>query len=362
MNIAFIWHWYKRTSSELAGAFAAEDTLIKAIGRLLDEGYRAVIFALAKEPYTTGRIFNERQGTWYSLVFNRETLVSDVRSFDPDVVFVNHHPRDYDDILQGIAELRAKKVIYYSAPITLSPLTKTFDAFLVHHACQAGELVNFGVDASKVHVAPKTADLDCFCPIEGTTKKWDCIYPARGRFGYWKRIELAVEACGLIGATIVLPGAEIPGTLNRNPSPKQQRLSKYFPRLWRKLALRIGKLQGFPWVTTLSWRAPEELNMCYNQSRCLVITSDDTEVGPRVIPEAAACNLPIVCCSDSRACVSHASALGGYIAAPNPRDVASKIKMALSTTPNSRKKLIEKGLDTWVIYRVIRGLLDEWKQ
>jgi glycosyltransferase involved in cell wall biosynthesis len=360
VRVAFVWHWYKRTNPELAGTFAAEDTLIKAIGRLVAEGEQAVIFALAREPYAVGRTFSERQGIWYTLVPDRETLLNEVRCFDPDAVFLNHHPYDYDDILQGVAKQRAKKAIYYSAPVSFHSLIQTFDAFLVHHPYQAEQLIGLGMDAHKIHIVPKTADLDCFYPNEGTTKKWDCIYPTRGGFGYWKRIELAVESCRLIGATIVLPGAAIPGTLNTQPSPLQKRVAQWFPRLWQKSASRIGKLHEFPWVTTLSWQSPEELNIRYNQSRCLVITSDDNEMGPRVIPEAAACNLPIVCCSDSRACVSHANVLGGLIAEPEPRDIASKIKLALSSTPNSRQLLLEAGLDTWVIYRVLRKLLEEW--
>lgn len=361
MRLAFVWHWYKRTSPELAGAFAAEDTLIKAIRRLTNEGEQAVIFALAEESYAVGHTFSKRQGIWYTLVPDRETLLSEVCCFDPDMIFLNHHPFNYDDVLQGITKLRAKKAIYYSSPISSHPITQTFDAFLVHHSYQADQLIGLGIDACKIHIAPKTADLDCFYPIEGTRKKWDCIYPARGGFGYWKRVELAVEACRLIGKTIVLPGANIPGSLNIDPVSIRRHVARRFLLLWRKLTSRINKLQEFPWVTTLSWQTPEELSRIYNQSGCFVITSNNMEMGPRVIPEAAACNLPIVCCSDSRACVSYANVLGGLIAKHDPQDIASKIKLALSLTPKSRQLLLEAGLDTWVIYRVFKQLFEEWR-
>jgi len=362
MRLAFVWHWCKRTSPPLAGALAAEDTLLKAIQRLTNEGEEAIIFALAPEQYAKGRVLNERQGIWYMLVRDRETLLDEVRQFDPDVIFLNHNPKNYDDILEAVSRLRAKRAIYYSAPISFHPITQTFDAFLVDHSYQANQLIDLGTVASKVHVAPKTADFDRFYPVQGMTKKWDCIYPARGGFGYWKRIELAVEACRLAGVTIVIPGGDIPGTLNNELNPLQQRIARRVPNLWRGLARQVKYLSEFPWVTTLEWQSPEAMNLLYNQARCLVITSDDNEMGPRVMMEAAACNLPIVCCADSRACVSRAKVLGGFVAEPKPCDIASKIRLTLSSNPNSRQLLQEAGLDTWVIYRALRRLLEEWRQ
>lgn len=360
MRLAFVWHWSKRADPQRNGALAITDGRLKAVERLTAEGEEAVVFALAKPPHANTHFFCKDQRVRYNLVPDRARLLEELTRFRPEAVFLHHHRGNYDDLLEGVAAPAAKRAIFYCSTITYHPITMSFDAFVVDHQFQADALADLGVDPSKIHLAPANINLDSFRPVAGTTKRWDCIYPARGGFGSLKRIELAVEASRMAGVTLCLPGANIPCTLNQTPERGQRVVSRWAPWLWRRAAPIVRGLQQYPHVTSLPWLSQEQLCDCYNQSRCLVTTSNDREMGPRIIPEAAACNLPFVCCSDCRAAVSHAKRMGGFIADPNPRDIAAKIRHALASKPNTRKRLLDAGLDTWVIYRVVRRLLDEW--
>jgi len=185
--------------------------------------------------------------------------------------------------------------------------------------------MEFDIPEDKIIVAPKTADLNVFKPLN-IDKKWDCIYPGRCTEGYWKRPELAIEACQIAGKSLVMPGANLKRTYNH-------------VKIFNK------------------WLTPFELNIIYNQSRCLLITSNYKEMGPRVIPEAAACNIPIVCCSDSPANVSYVEKIGGFIAKPDPLDIAGKIKLATNTICNSREQLKNLGLTRDLILKKILEIL-----
>ncbi len=359
MKLAFLWHWQKKTLPHLRGAFAAEDTLIKAIGRLTSEGEDAMVFAIGPSEYVRPPFLCDSQNVWYRLCPNREQLVDALADFDPHVVIMSHEPKDYDDVLEAVQRLSARKIMFYSAPITPNEITRQFDAFFVHHAFQGEVLAQIGYSRDKVVVAPKTADLDVFCPAADEVHRWDCIYPSRGGFGYWKRIEMAVEACRLAGKTLVVPGGRIPGTLDCGARAPGRLIERRLPARLSDFTMRYRR-RPFPWLTTLAWQTAAEMAERYNQSRCFVITSNEREMGPRVIPEAAACNLPLVCCSDSPACVSYTEKLGGFIADPNPKDVAAKILQALAAPSATRESLLAQRMDSWVIYRVLKDKLDEW--
>ena len=329
LKIVFLWHWLKRSTPELNGVFAAKDSLIHAIG-LLSQEYDIKLISLSKdEDY---ELYSSEQNIYYIFRSSWNELINEVRKINPDILFINHHPSNYTKILKNLSLLRAKKIIYYSSPIRhLSGYHKALNAHLVHHEYQKAILLQKGVDAKKVYVAPKTADLSLFKPVK-TVKKWDCIYPMRGKIGYWKRPELAIKACKIKKFSICMPGAVIPPKYN--------------------------------WVTTYDkWVSQRELAKLYNQSKCLVITSNDREMGPRVIPEAAACNIPIVCCNDNRACVSWVKKIGGFIAEPDPVDIAEKIEEAISSTNvEYRENLIKLGYDSDLIYKVLNDILDNFSK
>ncbi len=237
-------------------------------------------------------------------------------------------------LLQNISELSGKKIIYYSSPVIYKNpfrqyITKShlkFNFHIVHHEYQKNQLIKkFRIDPSKIIIAPKTADLDLFKPMN-LDKKWDCIYPCRGKEGSWKRPELAIEACRIANKSLCMPGANL-----------------------------VNKYQH---VTTFDkWQTPEELAVLYNQSKCLVITSDYKEMGPRIMMEAAACNIPIVCCSDSPANISHISKLGGFVAKPKAKDIAQKIELAVKAEVNYRNELERLGFDFDLIYSEILKIL-----
>lgn len=323
IKIVFLWHWQKRLTNEKKPVFAVPDSLIHAIGKLSLE-YNVTLIALSKNGDYD--IYSANQNIQYLFRTSQAKLIFETLKINPHFILMNHHNEPYDDLQRKIESLNSKKLIYYSSPITkLNEYHKTMDYHLVHHEYQKEILETKGINPQKIFVAPKTADLHTFKPYP-INKKWDCIYPARGGIGYWKRPELAIEACKINNQSIVMPGAKIPPKYN--------------------------------WVTTFNeWKTPQELVLLYNQSRCLVITSNDEEMGPRVIPEAAACNIPIVCCNDSRACVSHVTKIGGLIADPNPADIAAKIKLAQQKEVNTRQRMIELELDYDLIYKVLSSIL-----
>ncbi len=323
LKIVFLWHWQKRLTDEEKPVFAVPDSLINAAGRLSSD-YIVKLVAFSKE--RDYEVHSAKQNIDYIFRTSLEGLMSAVTDIDPDILLINHNPNPYEKLQKMLNRLRAKKIIYYSAPIKeLNQYHKKIEYHLVHHKYQKEILKRKGIDPKKIVVSPKTADMEIFNPGD-IEKKWDCIYPMRGGMGYWKRAELAIEACKLNNMLIVMPGAKIP--------------------------------PEYSWVTTFGeWKSPKEMARLYNQSKCLVITSNEKEMGPRVIPEAAACNIPIVCCSDSPACVSHVKRIGGFVAEPNPKDLAEKIKLALQEKLDSRRRMDELGFDYDLNYRTLSNLI-----
>lgn len=323
LKFVFLWHWQKRLTREKNAVFAVPDSLINAIGRLSSE-YSVKIVALSKTK--NYNVYSPEQNIDYVFRKSLKKIIAETTQIDPDFLLINHHPYPYEELQKKLNFLRAKKIIYYSAPINeLNEYHRKMDCHIVHHEYQKEILKKKGINPEKIFIAPKTADMKIFKPM-AVGKKWDCIYPMRGTIGYWKRPELAIKACKLNNMSIIMPGAKIP--------------SEYY------------------WVTTPNeWKTPEELTVLYNQSKCLVITSNESEMGPRVIPEAAACNIPIVCCSDSPACVSHVKKIGGFVAEPDPEDIAEKIKLAIQEKVNTRQRLIELGFDYDLIYRILSGII-----
>jgi len=334
IKVYFIWHWQKKTSEELKGAFAAFDSMIHAIALLSkDPGYSVKILTVSNANH--GPFESVEQGINYVFFKTAEEIANFMKNDQPDFLFLNHHSRGYRKFIKELVKLKAKKTIYYSASIIyknpfkqyVTKHHKKLDFHMVHHEYQKQQLIDkFKIDSSKIIIAPKTADLDLFKEMK-MEKKWDCIYPCRGGERSCKRPMIAINACKILSKSICFPGAKFKG--------------------------------NYPWVTTFEkWQTPEDLSVLYNQSRCLVITSNYKEMGPRVIMEAAACNLPIVCCSDSPANVSHVTKLGGFIAEPNPEDVARKIQLALKTKVDYRSHLNELGLDYELVYRKVKDILD----
>lgn len=324
IKIFFVWHWLKKTSEDAHGTFAVFDSLMFAI-RQLSKLYNVKIICLSEE--NSGKYFCKEQEIEYVFLKTEGEIIKWLSAHPSDVIFINHHSKNYKGFLKEINNLKALKLIYYSSPILIkagnfkswimnllsnsaNKELKKLDYHFVHHDYQKKQLLSvLKIDEERVLVAPKTADLEIFRPAK-EEKKWDCVYPGRCTEGYWKRPELAIEACAIARKTLVMPGAKL--------------------------------TKAYKYVTVFNnWLNAKELADVFNKSKCMVITSDDTEMGPRVIPESAACNLPIICCSDSSACSSHIKKIGGFIARPDPSDLAEKIRLAVNTICNTRQQLID---------------------
>lgn len=324
LKIVFLWHWQKRLTKEENAVFAVPDSLINAIGKISSD-YSVKLVAISKK--RDYEIYSPEQNIHYIFRKSLKKIISVTNKINPDVLFVNHHEASYEKLQKKVDSIKVK-FIYYSAPIIeLNKYHRNLDGHIVHHEYQKEILEEKGIESQKIFIAPKTGNMDIFKPMK-IEKKWDIIYPMRGKT-FRKRPQLAIEACRINNMSIVMPGAKVP--------------SEYH------------------WVTTFEeWNTPEELATLYNQAKCLAITSNDEEMGPRVIPEAAACNIPVVCCSDARACVAHVKKLGGFIADQNPQDIAEKIKLAIHTKVNTRQRLIELGYDYDLIYRVLSDLIKNY--
>lgn len=339
-KIYFIWHWKKKTDDKLKGVFAVFDSLLYAIQKL-SKDFDVQIICISDVNH--GYFFSEEQKIKYYFVKDKAELFDYLKKNSPDVIFLNHHSQKYKDVLKEIEKLNCLKMIYYSSPIkffdnniknifrnifksTISKNHKNINYHFVHHDYQKRQLKKIlNLQDKNIIIAPKTADLNIYKPLK-IEKKWDCVYAGRSTEGYWKRPELAIEACALSKKTLTMPGAKLK--------------------------------KEYPHVTVFDhWLEACELNNIFNQSKCFIITSDEFEMGPRVIPEAAACNIPIICCSDSPACVSHIKKIGGFIAEPNFKDISEKIDLATKTICNSREQLISLGYTYDLIYNKILEII-----
>lgn len=343
LKIVFVWHWVKRLKTGRDGEkIAVEDTLFDAIYKLAHE-HEVTIIALS--PHTPVEYVDEGKKVRYIFCQDQDQIVTYVRRIKPDILFLNHHSQPYDSFLADMLDLETTTIIYYSSPILLqtfdllrfkyhfgiraeplSVLHKKINFHIVHHQFQKDILAQkLSLDQARIFVAPKSANLDIFFPLPNIQKTWDVIYPGRSTEGYWKRPELAIKATAKLGLSLFMPGAK---------------LKKIYPHV------TIPK----------GWLDDHELNLAYNQSRILLVTSDYREMGPRVIPEAMACNIPVICCADSPACVSHVKQIGGYIAKPDTHDIAKKILLARQTICNTRGEMIRIDQPN-AIWRTITAIL-----
>lgn len=327
MKIIFLWHWQKKIKPDGTGFFV-EDSFIYAIGKLSQE-HEVYLFAINKNSVDK-EVWCKSQNIRYKFYSTVDKLIDAVKKEQPDILFYNHHPDDFYNIRKELNLSSKIKGIYFSAPITPAPDWADMNILMVHHNCHKNQLIQLGVPETNIWVSPKTANEKIFYPRK-IEKKWDVIYPARGGLGYWKRLELIVEACKLAKLSLVIPGSNLDATDLKH-------------------------------VTVLPWLTPEELAIAYNQSRCLAVTSGFQEMGPRIIPEAVMCNIPFVVCNDSPAGVSHAQRLGGLISKPNPRDFAKMLKKAVQLNNDFRKRALELGMDYESNYRVLKEILFRFEQ
>lgn len=87
-----------------------------------------------------------------------------------------------------------------------------------------------------------------------------------------------------------------------------------------------------------------------NASDVVVLTSL-WEGSPNVIKEAMACNRPIICTNVGDVSLVFGNTLGCYLISFDPKDVVSKLTMALSFSEkhdktNGRRRIFELGLDS----------------
>lgn len=343
-KIFVVWHWYKKlTNDSQQPSIAVEDTLFDALYALA-EHFDVTLISLNQHKLPSYR--DEKNGVNYVFCQNQKEIIEYANLHRSDVLLLNHHSQPYDDLIEQLLPTTDTSILFYSSAIQLQPLDllrfklhhglfahpvsrvyKKINYHLVHHAYQKNELMHqTQLSPDRIFVSPKSANPSYFSPTKNGTKKWDTIYPGRCTEGYLKRPELAIKATDQLNMTLFMPGAK---------------LKKTYPHV----------------TTSTQWMDRNALNEAYNQSDVLLITTNYREMGPRVIPEAMMCNLPVVCCADSTACVSHVKKFGGYIAKPNVHDITKKLLLAKSTNVNTREELIRQD-EPNAILRTLQNILE----
>ena len=244
MKIAFFWHWQKKINPEGTG-LAIKDSIIHAAGKLAQD-HSVTIFSIDSKGKSR-QTFCEEHNVHYEFRNNVLDLMEALKEFSPQIAMMNHHPEDYFEIRKQVQDIVPYTGVYITAPLEYMSDWNEFDFIFTNHQYQADTLESFGVHGSKLWISPKTADEDIFIATD-TPKKWDIVYPSRGDIGYWKRPELVIDAAKKLGLSVVLPGSNV------NP-------------------------EAYDHVTVLGWLTPKELSEVYNQSRLLVITSNEREMG-----------------------------------------------------------------------------------
>jgi glycosyltransferase involved in cell wall biosynthesis len=324
-----VWHWNKRFKGNPdRPIIAVEDTLLDALYQLAPNLDLRII-AISPDGTTSKEYFDTEHKIQYILRTSHTAITQYTRQHKPEVIIFNHHSQPYDTLIEQLVDVCEHSVIYYSAAIWLqfidrlrfkyrnglfsNPINHTFeliDEHIVQHAYQKQQLLKHTkIPEDRIHIAPKSANPNLFFPEPHVKKTWDVIYPGRCTERYLKRPELAIQATKKLSLTLCMPGARLKRSYSNVTVPK-------------------------------GWLDAPQLRAFYNQSKVLLITTNYREMGPRVIPEAMMCNLPVVCCSDALACVSHVQQIGGYIAKPTVHDISKKLLMALQTYTNTRDELL----------------------
>lgn len=175
-------------------------------------------------------------------------------------------PKDKQNYLRIRSLPNRKALLFAGGPIKREWLDG-FDHVFVESKINAGELEDLGIS----HSTAFGINEEIFHPMN-LEKKWWGIHP--GACASWKRQGFVGEALGDKG---LVCGRIQPGNIDTFGFDRCKELG----------------------TTVLPQQTPEELAVLLNQSHCLLQTSAYWGGGQRATLEALACNIPVVCMSDS---------------------------------------------------------------
>jgi len=186
------------------------------------------------------------------------TFTDNRHDFNPDIIFARGGFQFYDDVLKR--HPNAFK-IYYGAGFKRVPSEKQFRNFDLILVDTPEQLISAKKKLPKhnIQLLVKPAADNIFKPAYGA-KHFDAIMVGNYNRGVDK------------GHDLMLP-----------------RLSKQF------LILSIGKVpKKFNRVTQRQWIPRKDIPKCYSQAKVAIVCCGKEDSCPRVIPEALACNCPIL--------------------------------------------------------------------
>lgn len=199
-----------------------------------------------------------------------------------------------------VQKLPNKKALLFSGGPIKKEWLEGFDHVFVESKCNADELTDLGVP----HSTAFGINEEIFYPMK-LEKKWWGIHA--GTCASWKRQ-------GFIGEALQHKGVVV-GRVQEN------NIDTFGFDRCRELG-----------STVLPEQIPEELAKLVNQSYVCVQTSALWGGGQRVTLEALACNIPVVCMSDSPKNREYVEESGcGLVCDPDPQKIANSVVTAMST-------------------------------
>lgn len=210
-----------------------------------------------------------------------------------------------------IQKLKNKKILLFAGGPIKKEWLEGFDHVCVESKINADELTDINIP----HTIAFGINESIFRPLN-LGKKWWGIHP--GACASWKRQGFVGEA---LGDKALICGRTQPGGIDTFGFDRCKELG----------------------TTVLPQQTPEELAILMNQSYALAQTSAYWGGGQRATLEAMACNVPVVCMSDSpknKEYVEESSF--GIVVEPNPESLRKGIEIVMNMpTSNKGREYIE---------------------
>lgn len=262
----------------------------------------------------TGRYGVWKDGLWRAMKHIEEVHEvkyfepsDDIESFNPDVILFwealcTSQSKD-KDMWDRVVNLPYKKALLFAGGPIKAEWATPFDHIFVESKINSDEFTALGIP----HSTAFGINEEIFFP-KVKNKKYDGIH--HGTCASWKRQWLLGEAIGSRGVVV--------GRFQESdPSP--------FTR-----CREMG-------VTVLDEKTPEELSDLINESFTCLQTSEYWGGGQRCTLEALACNVPVICMTDSPKNREYVEESGcGLVVEPTAQAISTAVEIAKATDWGTR--------------------------
>lgn len=228
------------------------------------------------------------------------------------------------EMFERVRNLPNKKALLFAGGPIQKEWTNGFDHIFVESKINLDEFTQLGIPCSTAF----GVNADMFKPMN-VEKKWDAIH--HGASASWKRQWLAAEA-------------------------------------FRDKMLVVGRFQetdSFPFTesarlgaTVWTEKPYEEVAVLLNQSKVLAQTSEYWGGGQRATLEALACDIPVICMTDSPKNREYVEESGcGAVCEPNSGDIRRAFDELMNSSPKGGRDYV---LSKWTHYHYATNLLKPW--